>query len=158
MRGASERSSGGSGIVPKDLQTRALAGANSAAKVPQEEVHGAKINSRRGIQMRKQSVRFFLLAMVCFSLAAFAQVAQVNITGGGTKGDIPVFKGAHAIGNSIAKQVGTTSIVVSAGGGSPTNLIFGNNTQTDGLTNGAGVYGQLSTTGESTTGSGFLFG
>jgi len=108
--------------------------------------------------MRKQSVRFFLLAMVCFSLAAFAQVAQVNITGGGTKGDIPVFKGAHAIGNSIAKQVGTTSIVVSAGGGSPTNLIFGNNTQTDGLTNGAGVYGQLSTTGESTTGSGFLFG
>src|SRR5579864_524741 len=99
-----------------------------------------------------------LLFASTLTLAQKSPDAANEVTGTGTKGDIPVFKGAHTIGNSIAKQIGTSTIEVSSGSGTAANTVFGNNTQTDGLSNGAGVYGQLSTTGQSITGSGFLFG
>jgi len=116
------------------------------------------------IQMRaKQVVCVFVVALACCVFAG-AQVAQTNITGGGKKGDIPVFTGKTTIGNSIMKQAnGEINVAgsVSATGGTGStgiNLISSSNQQVDGDSNGAGVYGQLSTTGESLTGQGFLFG
>lgn len=114
--------------------------------------------------MRAKQIGFFIVAFACCSLLAFAQdSAMVNVTGGGTKGTIPVFTGAHRIGNSIIKQSsGNVSVAggVSAttGGTSPANTVAGSNTQSDSLTAGAGTYGQLSTTGQSTTGQAFQFG
>jgi hypothetical protein len=107
----------------------------------------------------KQSILVFSFALACFSLTAVAQdISQTNITGSGTKGDIPVFTGAHAIGNSIAKQAGGNisvkgGVVATKGGGSAQNVVYGNNGQTDSLGAGAGTFGELSTTGESTVGS-----
>jgi len=101
--------------------------------------------------MTKQFVRFFLLALACSSLLASAQdSADTNITGGGSKGKIPLYTGAHKIGNSIASQSGKT---INVAGGVATS-----NKQADGLPTGAGAYGQLSTTGQSLTGQGFQFG
>lgn len=112
----------------------------------------------------KQSFVVLLFALACFSLTALAQDnSQTNITGAGTSGKIAVFTGAHAIGNSIASQSGGRVHV--AGGISVANhatvgnnTVYGDNGQTDSLATGAGVFGELSTTGESTTGQGFQFG
>jgi hypothetical protein len=99
---------------------------------------------------------------VCCVFVA-AQTADTNITGGGVKGKIPVFTGAHAIGDSIASQ-GSGSINVKGGvtatrgGSNSNNTISSKNTQADSLGNGAAVYGQLSTTGESGTGSNWANG
>src|ERR1700733_6790393 len=109
----------------------------------------------------KQSVLVFLFALACFSLTAVAQdISETNITGGGTKGKIPVYTGAHSIGNSIATQGGGNinvkgGVVATKGGSASQNTVQGNNTQTDSLGAGAGVFGELSTTGESTTGQNF---
>jgi hypothetical protein len=106
----------------------------------------------------KQSFVVLLFALACFSLTAIAQDnSQTNITGTGKKGDIPVFTGTHSIGNSIAKQ-SAGSFEVTSNESVSTNTVSGNNGQTDSLAQGAGVYGQLSTTGQSTTGQGFQFG
>ncbi|MGA9965164.1 MAG: hypothetical protein WBQ10_08170 [Terriglobales bacterium] len=111
----------------------------------------------------KHVVRFFLLALACCLLAGAQDSSQTNITGGGTSGKIAVFTGAHAIGNSIASQSGGRVHV--AGGLSVANhatvgnnTIYGNNGQTDSLATGAGVFGELSTTGESLTGQSTQFG
>jgi hypothetical protein len=136
------------------------------AKVAQVEIQqDNKYISRRGTQMTvKHSVCAFLLAIACFSLMASAQdSAQVNITGGGTVGRVPLYTGAHKIGDSIMKQGGGA---ISVGGGlnatrhatSSANGVFGNNLQTDSLPAGAGTFGELSTTGESTVGSGWANG
>jgi len=112
----------------------------------------------------KQSVCAFLLAIACFSLMASAQdSSQVNITGGGTVGRVPLYTGTHVIGNSIMKQGGGA---ISVGGGlnatrhatSSANGVFGNNLQTDSLPAGAGTFGELSTTGKSTTGTNWANG
>ena len=110
----------------------------------------------------KHVVRVFLFALACCLLAG-AQVAQTNITGGGTTNKIPKFTGAHSVGNSIMTQ-GSGNINVAGGvtakkgGSTAQNLIYGNNNQADSLANGAGAFGELSTTGESLTGQGFQFG
>ena len=107
----------------------------------------------------KQSVLVFSFALACFSLMAVAQDnSQATITGGGIKGKIPVFTGASTIGNSIAGQAGGNinvkgGVVANKGGGAAQNVVYGGNGQTDSLGSGAGVFGELSTTGESTTGS-----
>jgi hypothetical protein len=112
----------------------------------------------------KQSFVVLLFALACFSLTAVAQDnSQTNITGAGAAGKIPVFTGAHSIGNSIAGQGGGNinvkgGVVATKGGGTSHNTIQGNNGQTDSLATGAGVFGELSTTGESTTGQAFQFG
>jgi len=98
----------------------------------------------------KQFVRFFLLALACCSLAGAQDSSLTNVTGGGTKGKIPVFKGSHKIGNSIMSQASGN---INVAGGVTTS-----NTQADNLPTGAGAYGQLSTTGQSTTGAAFQFG
>jgi len=113
----------------------------------------------------KQSFVVLLFALACFSLTALAQDnSQTNITGGGTKGKIPVFTGAHSVGNSIASQ-GGGNINVKGGvrgatSAANSNTILGTNTQPDQDESGqgAGVFGEISTTGESTTGQGFAFG
>jgi hypothetical protein len=113
--------------------------------------------------MTKQFVRFFLLALACSSLLAGAQDSSyTNITGGGTKGKIPLFTGAHKIGNSIMSQSGTTinvkgGVSSTQGGSSSVDAVFGSNTQSIGLVGGAGTFGQLSTTGESSTGANWPF-
>jgi hypothetical protein len=107
----------------------------------------------------KQSFVVLLFAFACFSLTAVAQDnSQTNITGAGAAGKIPVFTGAHSIGNSIATQGGGNinvkgGVVATKGGSTSHNTVQGNNGQTDSLGAGAGVFGELSTTGESTTGS-----
>ena len=111
----------------------------------------------------KQVVRVFLFALACFSLAAAQDVSQANITGAGTKGHIPVFTGANSIGNSIASQGGGNlnvkgGVAAKKAGSTANNTVYGNNGQTDSLATGAGVFGELSTTGESTTGQAFQFG
>jgi len=110
----------------------------------------------------KHVVRVFLFASACCLLAG-AQVAQTDITGSGTSGKLAVFTGAHAIGNSIASQGGGNlkvkgGVVATKGGSSAQNVVSSTNTQPDSLANGAGVFGELSTTGESVTGQGFQFG
>lgn len=111
--------------------------------------------------MTGKQVRFLFLAFACCSLMAMAQdSADVNVTGGGTKGSIPRFTGAHAIGNSIMKQSGTTigvkgGVAATEGGSSAIDVVSGNNTQTDSLGSGAGTYGQLSATGQSSVGAGW---
>jgi len=111
----------------------------------------------------KQVVRVFLFALVCCAFAG-AQTADTNITGAGAKGKIPVFTGAHSIGNSIIKQ-GGGDIHVAGGVDAATktangNTVLGTNTQPDTAATGAGagVFGELSTTGESNTGIAFQFG
>jgi hypothetical protein len=102
-------------------------------------------------------VRSFVLCVLACGLYAVAQdTPAVNVTGGGTKGTIPVFTGAHKIGNSIVKQAGTE---ISVAGGveattsvSGTNGVFGNNTVGINGT-GNGVYGQDSSIGQSNTGA-----
>lgn len=111
----------------------------------------------------KQVVRVFLFALACFSLAAAQDVSQANITGAGTKGKIPLFTGAHSVGNSIATQTsGNISVkggvVATKGGSTAQNAVSGTNKQTDSLATGAGVFGELSANGESITGSGISFG
>jgi len=99
--------------------------------------------------MRAKHIRFFFLAFACCSLLAFAQdSALINVTGGGTKGTIPVFTGAHKIGNSQMKQSSTG--VTATNSSSSANALFGNNTSGSG---GTGVYGQNSNAGESGTGT-----
>ncbi len=79
----------------------------------------------------KQSVLVLSFALACFSLTALAQdISQANITGGGKKGDIPVFTGANSIGNSIAKQAAKNSIEVASehtGDVTDGTIVFGNN-------------------------------
>ena len=79
---------------------------------------------------------------------------------------VPVFAstgGAATVKDSIVKQ-GSGRINVAGGvnatkGGSASqNTIFGSNTQVDSLSAGAGVFGELSTTGESGTGSSWANG
>jgi len=111
----------------------------------------------------KHVVRVFLFALACFSLAAAQDVSQVNVTGGGTAGTIPVFTAAHAIHNSIVKQAGgninvSGGVNATKGGSTAQNLVYGNNNQADSLVTGAGAFGELSTTGESLTGQAFQFG
>lgn len=112
----------------------------------------------------KQSVRFLLLALACFSLAAAAQDnSETNITGSGTKGKIPVFTGSHSVGNSIVTQSSGNihvagGITANRAGSSAQNVVSGTNRQADSLATGAGVWGELSANGESTTGQGFQFG
>ncbi|HEV8048108.1 MAG TPA: hypothetical protein VGP35_10265 [Terriglobales bacterium] len=107
----------------------------------------------------KQSVRYFLLALACFSLTAVAQdSSQTNITGSGTKGKIAVFTGTHSVGNSIMHQASgnvdvSGGVSATKGGSSANNTVTGNNTQTDSLGAGAAVFGETSTSGESNTGS-----
>jgi len=114
--------------------------------------------------MRAKQIRFFLLAFSCCSLLAVAQDSSLtNVTGAGTKGKVPLWTGAHSIGNSIMKQAGGDIHVAGGvdavkGGSVNQNSVFGSNTQAIGLTQGAGVYGQLSTTGQSATGVAFQFG
>lgn len=111
----------------------------------------------------KQVVRVFLLALAC-SVWAVGQTADGTITGTGTNHKIPVFTGTTTIGNSIMTQGGGAihvagGVAATKGGTTATNGVSGSNKQTDGLSNGAGVYGQLSQSGtESLTGQGFLFG
>ena len=112
--------------------------------------------------MPKQCVRFFLLALTCCLLARAQDSSQTNITGGGSSGKLTVFTGAHAIGNSIASQSGGRVHI--AGGLSvanhasvSNNTIYGSNGQTFGLVKGAGIFGQLSTSGESSTGANWPF-
>jgi len=110
----------------------------------------------------KHVVRVFLFALVCCVFAG-AQTADTNITGAGVKGKIPVFTGAHSIGDSIASQANGNvnvkgGVTATKGGGTAHNTVTGSNTQTDSLATGAGVFGELSTTGESLTGQAFQFG
>jgi hypothetical protein len=82
------------------------------------------------------------------------------------KNFVPLFAssgGAATVKDSIVKQGGGAISVAGGvnaakGGSVAQNVISGSNTQTDSLATGAGVYGQLSTTGESVTGQGFQFG
>ena len=79
---------------------------------------------------------------------------------------IPVFNsngGAATVKDSLMHQ--SSGVVDVAGGVSATkggstaqNVVFGTNKQTDSLATGAGVFGELSTTGESITGQGIQFG
>jgi hypothetical protein len=110
----------------------------------------------------KHVVRVFLFALVCCVFAG-AQTADTNITGAGVKGKIPVFTGAHSIGDSIASQANGNvnvkgGVTAAKGGAAAHNTVSGSNTQSVGLGAGAGVYGQLSTTGESATGTAFQNG
>jgi len=116
--------------------------------------------------MRMKHFSILLLTFLCCSLLAVAQ-APVDrdpfIGGGGTKGDIPLFTAHRAIGNSIASQSGTTinvngGVAAIEGGSSNLNSVSGSNTSSVGLTQGAGTYGQLSTTGQSGTGAGWANG
>jgi hypothetical protein len=136
-----------------------------------------EVNFQGGkIQMRVKQIRVLLLAFACCSLLAVAQDSSLtNVTGGGTKGKIPLWTGAHSIGNSIMKQGGggvTVSGTVSASttgvnaGVSGTtkassgmvNGVSGTNASASpGLALGAGVYGLESTTGGSITGTIFNF-
>lgn len=108
--------------------------------------------------MRAKQIRFFVLAFACCSLLAFAQDSPlVNVTGGGTKNAIPKFTGSHSIGNSIMTQGGGTIHIAGAahatkGGQDAKNVVEGKNTSTIGLPQGSGAYGELSTSGQSTTG------
>jgi hypothetical protein len=111
----------------------------------------------------KQVVRFFLLAFACCSLAVAQDSALVNVTGGGTKGTIPLWTAHHKIGNSIVTQSGTAINVAGGvntvlGGSSSVDSVSGSNTSGPGTSAGAGVYGQISTTGQSGTGQLFAFG
>jgi hypothetical protein len=79
---------------------------------------------------------------------------------------VPVFAstgGSATVKDSIVKQGGGAINVAGAvnatkGGSASVNAVNGSNTQSVGLGAGAGVYGQLSTTGESATGVGFQNG
>jgi hypothetical protein len=93
-------------------------------------------------------------------MAVAQDSSMTNITGTGTKGDIPVFKGAHVIGNSIMKQSGgdihvAGGVDATTGGSAARNTVFGTNKQTDNLAAGAGTFGELSANGESGVGSGW---
>ena len=83
----------------------------------------------------KQSVRFLLLALACFSLAAAAQDnSETNITGSGTKGKIPVFTGSHSVENSIVTQSSGNihvagGITANRAGSSAQNVVSGTNRQ-----------------------------
>jgi hypothetical protein len=109
--------------------------------------------------MRVIGIRFFLLAFACCGLLAGAQdSSQTNVTGGGTSGTIPLWTGAHSIGNSIATQFGGRihvkgGISIANHSTKSENTIYGSNSSPFGLTGGSGVFGQLSTTGESSTGA-----
>ena len=114
--------------------------------------------------MRGKQIRFFFLAFACCSLMAMAQdSADVNITGGGSTNKIARFTGAHKIGNSIITQ-GSGAISVTGGvnategGSASVNVVNGSNTSGPGTAQGAGVYGQISTTGQSATGAAFQSG
>lgn len=67
-------------------------------------------------------VRIFVVFILACGVYSVAQDSSTtNITGGGTTNKIPRFTGAHAIGNSIMKQAGTTIDI--AGGVSATGAI-----------------------------------
>jgi len=69
-------------------------------------------------------VRIFVLFVLACAVCAVAQDSPMtNITGGGAKNTIPVFTGAHAIGNSIMKQSGGAINV--NGGVNATGVIAG---------------------------------
>jgi len=114
-----------------------------------------------------------------FALAAFAtlvivpmwaadQPNELRCTNAAAckKGTILVVVGAGGSAtekSSIASQVGNEisvkgSVTATEGGSAAQNVVYGNNGQTDSLANGAGVFGELSTTGESLTGQAFQFG
>ena len=114
--------------------------------------------------MRAKQFGYFLLAFACFGLLAVAQDSSTtNITGGGASNKIARFTGAHSIGNSIMKQGGgainvSGGVNATEGGSASVNVVNGSNTSGPGTAQGAGVYGQISTTGQSVTGQGFQFG
>jgi hypothetical protein len=112
-----------------------------------------------------------------FAFAVFATLLVVstltsaqNITcSSGTackKNFVPLFNstgGAATVKSSIMKQAGGNinvngGVSATKGGSVGQNTVAGSNTETDGLATGAGTYGQLSTTGQSTTGAAFQFG
>lgn len=126
--------------------------------------------------MSVKRIRVFLLAFACCSLLAVAQDSSLtNVTGAGTKGKIPLWTGAHSIGNSIMKQGGGgvsvsgslaaathgTSAGVSgtttAASGTVNGVAGTNASGTPGTALGAGVFGLESTTGPSVTSSIFNF-
>lgn len=82
------------------------------------------------------------------------------------KNYVPVFNsngGAASVKDSIIKQGGGAISVAGGvnatkGGSASVNVVDGSNTSGPGTAQGAGVYGQISTTGESTTGQNFQFG
>jgi len=118
----------------------------------------------------KLFVRIFTLCVLSCGVYVVGQDSPAtNVTGGGTKGKIPVFTGAHSIGNSIMKQSSGTITVagsVSAQASSSSVVsgtttsngtaygVYGSNESSSG--SGAGTYGQNSTSGESQTGIGLL--
>jgi len=123
----------------------------------------------------KKASRWFALAafatLVIVPMWAADQPNELRCTNAAAckKGSILVVAaggGSATEKSSIMKQVGNEIDVagsVSAVGGTGTggngvNFVSSSNEQTDGDAQGAGVYGQLSTTGQSTTGQGFLFG
>ncbi len=91
----------------------------------------------------KQLASILFLTLLCSVLAVAQGNPLTNITGGGTKGTIPVFTAAHKIGNSSAVQ-------------GPSGGVTATNKQADSLGNGAGAMGVLSNSGSlSGTGSGW---
>ena len=104
------------------------------------------------------------LCVLAFGVYAAAQdSSETNITGSGTNGTIAKFTGAHSIGNSIITLSSDVAhvaggVAATKGGGSNENVVSGTNTSTVGLTAGSGVFGLLSTTGESTTGGAWANG
>src|ERR1700722_10446645 len=100
--------------------------------------------------------------LVCILGLCVYTVAQdgpaVNITGTGTTGTVPKFTAPHTIGNSIITLSNDVAhvaggVAATKGGSTAENVVSGKNTSTVGLVGGAGVFGELSTTGESGVGS-----
>jgi len=115
-------------------------------------------------------VRVIAVCLLAYGVYAVGQDSPAtNITGGGAKGKIPVFTGAHSIGNSIMSQASgkisvNGSVAASASSGavvsgttSSTAAAYGVSGSNDSSTGvGAGTYGQNSTSGESLTGAALL--
>ncbi len=117
---------------------------------------------------QKNAVRFFAVALFATLMAVpmWAQVADANTitcvsSSGCVINHVPLFAstgGPATVKDSIMTQGGGRVHV--AGGVSVANhatvgnnTVYGSNGQTDSLATGAGVFGQLSTTGQSSTGA-----
>jgi len=123
--------------------------------------------------MFKNASRLFAFAvfatlLVASTLASAQTFGAIKCSSGSAckKNFVPLFNsngGASTVKDSIMKQ-GSGNISVAGGvnatkgGASIVNAVSGSNTQSFGLGAGAGVYGQLSTTGESATGVAFQNG
>jgi len=104
------------------------------------------------------------VAVLVASTLAFAQNTITCASSSGCKkGDIPVFGsngGAATVKDSIIKQSsGTVEVAgdlsASHSSSSNINVVLGTNTSAPGNTQGAGVFGEFSSTGESGTGTGW---